>query len=304
MDMLLGKANKWLKNWQEGADNRRRERSRAIYAFTRSKLSVVGLAIVIIVILLALFAPYIAPYPEDAGLKTHIPERLQPPSPDHIFGTDDVGRDVFSRVVIASRLDVGLAISVMSIALVIGITLGSWAGISGGMVDEIIMRITDMFMTIPDIILALAIITAIGPGAGNAVIALALVWWPAYCRLMRSLVLVLREEQFVEASVTMGASRLWIIKNHLIPNSLTPIIVRVSMDMGFVLLAAAGLGFLGLGALPPQPEWGAMVSDARRYFPDSWWLSASSGGAIFFTVVGLNLLGDGLRDIAEPTSRR
>jgi peptide/nickel transport system permease protein len=302
--LVFKNANKWLKNWRERGEYRRRERARATYAFTRSKLSIVGLSIIIFVLLVALFAPFIAPYPEDAGLKTHIPERLQPPSPDHIFGTDDVGRDVFSRVVIASRLDLGLAISVMTITLVIGIALGSWAGIVGGMVDEIIMRITDLFMTIPDIILALAIITALGPGARNAVIALSLVWWPAYCRLIRSLVLVLREEQFVEASVSMGASRIWIIKKHLIPNSLSPILVRASMDMGFVLLAAAGLGFLGLGALPPQPEWGAMVSDSRRYFPESWWLSVFSGGAILLTVIGFNLLGDGLRDIAEPTSRR
>ncbi len=172
------------------------------------------------------------------------------------------------------------------------------------MIDETIMRMTDMFMTIPDIILALVIIIAIGPGARNAVIALALVWWPGYSRLMRSLVLVLREEQFVEASVAMGAHQRWIIFKHLIPNTMSPILIRASMDIGFVLLAAAGLGFLGLGAVPPQPEWGMMVSDGRRYFPDSWWLTVFPGGIILLTVFGFNLLGDGLRDIAEPTSRR
>lgn len=211
---------------------------------------------------------------------------------------------MLSRIILASRLDLGLAIATMAIALSIGVFLGAWAGIAGGMIDETIMRMTDMFMTIPDIILALVIIIAIGPGARNAVIALALVWWPGYSRLMRSLVLVLREEQFVEASVAMGAHPRWIIFKHLIPNTMSPILIRASMDIGFVLLAAAGLGFLGLGAVPPQPEWGMMVSDGRRYFPDSWWLTVFPGGIILLTVFGFNLLGDGLRDIAEPTSRR
>jgi peptide/nickel transport system permease protein len=277
---------------------------RALYAFTRSKLSMVGLTLVAFVVWVALFAPLIAPYPLDAEATTHMDQRLSRPSSAHLFGTDDVGRDVFSRVVLAAPLDLGLAVAVMAIALTIGVSLGAWAGISGGMVDELIMRITDLFMTIPDIILALAIIVAIGPGAQNAVIALSLVWWPGYSRLMRSLVLVIREEQYVEAAVTMGASRTWIILKHLIPNAISPILIRASMDMGFVLLAAAGLGFLGLGARPPQPEWGAMVSDARRYFPDSWWLTVFPGGIILLSVFGLNLLGDGLRDIAEPTSRR
>jgi len=302
--MLSARYHSWVKNVREGSDHRRRELSRAMYAFTRSKLSVIGLAIVLFILLVTIFTPIIAPFPEDQGAVTHMADRLKPPSATRWFGTDDVGRDVFSRVVIASRLDLGLSLSVMVITLLIGITLGAWAGISGGWVDEIIMRITDMFMTVPDIILALAIITAIGPGARNAIIALALVWWPGYSRLTRSLVLVIRQEQYVEAAVTMGGSRFWIIIKHLIPNCISPILIRASMDIGFVLLAAAGLGFLGLGALPPQPEWGAMISDARRYFPASWWLSVFPGGAILLTVFGFNLLGDGLRDIAEPTSRR
>ena len=202
--MLSARYHSWVKNVREGSDHRRRELSRAMYAFTRSKLSVVGLAIVLFILLVTIFTPIIAPFPEDQGAVTHMADRLKPPSATRWFGTDDVGRDVFSRVVIASRLDLGLALSVMVITLLIGITLGAWAGISGGWVDEIIMRITDMFMTVPDIILALAIITAIGPGARNAIIALALVWWPGYSRLTRSLVLVIREEQYVEAAVTMG----------------------------------------------------------------------------------------------------
>jgi peptide/nickel transport system permease protein len=302
--MILSMINSLLSDWREENDYRRQELKRATYAFTRSKLSVVGLGLVIFICLVALLSPYITPYPEDGGATTHTSIRLQAPSSQHWFGTDDVGRDVLSRIILASRLDLGLAISTMAIALSIGVFLGAWSGIAGGMVDETIMRLTDMFMTIPDIILALVIIIAIGPGARNAVIALALVWWPGYSRLMRSLVLVLREEQFIEASVAMGGHQRWIIFKHLIPNSMSPILIRASMDIGFVLLAAAGLGFLGLGAVPPQPEWGMMVSDGRRYFPDSWWLTVFPGGIILLTVFGFNLLGDGLRDIAEPTSRR
>lgn len=302
--MLSAQLRDRVRNWRESSDYRRLELKRVAFTFSRSKLSIAGLAIVIFVILVAIFSPVIAPYPEDAGAVTHMPERLSPPSSTHWFGTDDVGRDVFSRVVMASRLDLGLAVAVMAVTLAVGVALGAWAGISGGMVDEVIMRVTDMFMTIPHIILALAILTAIGPGIRNAAIALALVWWPGYSRLMRSLVIVIREEQFVEASQTMGGSRFWIVRKHLIPNCISPILIRASMDVGFVLLAAAGLGFLGLGALPPTPEWGAMVSDSRRYFPDSWWLALFPGGAILLTVFGVNLLGDGLRDIAEPTSRR
>lgn len=302
--MISDTINSLYNNWREGSDYRKQEIKRATYAFTRSKLSLVGLGLVVFVCLMALFAPLLAPYPEDGGATTHTSIRLQAPSPQHWFGTDDVGRDVLSRLILASRLDLGLAVVTISIALTIGVFLGAWSGIAGGMVDEIIMRLTDMFMTIPDIILALVIIIAIGPGARNAVIALALVWWPGYSRLMRSLVLVLREEQFIEASVAMGGRQRWIIFKHLIPNTLSPILIRASMDIGFVLLAAAGLGFLGLGAVPPQPEWGMMVSDGRRYFPDSWWLTVFPGGIILLTVFGFNLLGDGLRDIAEPTSRR
>jgi peptide/nickel transport system permease protein len=302
--MISGKINSLFSEWKEVREYRQQELRRATYAFTRSKLSLVGLGLVIFICLVALFSPILAPYPEDGGATTHTSIRLQAPSPQHWFGTDDVGRDVLSRVILASRLDLGLALSTMAIALAIGVLLGAWSGIAGGMVDEIIMRLTDMFMTIPDIILAMVIIIAIGPGARNAVIALALVWWPGYSRLMRSLVLVLRQEQFVEASIAMGGRQRWIIFKHLIPNTMSPILIRASMDLGFVLLAAAGLGFLGLGAVPPQPEWGMMVSEGRLYFPDSWWLTVFPGSIILLTVFGFNLLGDGLRDIAEPTSRR
>lgn len=290
--------------WLEGSQYRREELRRSVYAFSRSRLSVVGLAIIVSVVIVAIVAPFIAPYPEDATGATHTRERLQPPSRAHLFGTDELGRDIFSRVILGAALDLQLAGIVLSIAVFVGVTLGAWAGSVGGLIDELIMRITDIFMTMPGLVLALAIITALGPGIRNTLLALSIVWWPGFCRLMRGQVLVIREEQYVEASLAMGASRMWTIRHHILPNCLNPIIVRASMNMGFVLLTAASLGFIGLGAVPPQPEWGAMVSDARRYFPESWWLTVFPGAAILLTAMGLNLIGDGLRDLAEPTARR
>jgi len=295
--------DRW-EGWLEGNQYRWEELRRSAYAFSRSRLSVVGLAIMVSVVIVAIVAPFIAPYPEDATGATNTKERLQSPDRAHLFGTDALGRDIFSRVILGAALDLQLAGTVLSIAVFVGVTLGAWAGFMGGLVDELIMRTTDIFMTMPDLVLALVIITALGPGIRNVLLALSLVWWPGFCRLMRGQVLVIREEQYVEAALAMGASRMWIIRQHILPNCLSPIIVRASMNMGFVLLTAAGLGFIGLGAVPPQPEWGAMVSDARRYFPESWWLSFFPGAAIFLTALGLNLIGDGLRDLAEPTARR
>jgi peptide/nickel transport system permease protein len=294
----------WWKAWREANSYRRAELARSVFAFRRSTLSLVGLAILICVVLVAIFAPLIAPYPEDATGATHTGIRLQPPSRAHLFGTDDLGRDILSRVVLSTGLALKLVGIVSFIAIFVGITLGAWAGFAGGLVDELIMRTSDLFMTMPSLLMALVVMTALGPGIGNAMVALSVVWWPGYCRLMRGQVLVIREEQYVEAARAMGGSRMWIIRNHIVPNCLPVIIVRASMNMGYVLMAAAGLGFLGLGAVPPQPEWGAMVSEARRYFPESWWFSVFPGAAIFLTALGLTLIGDGLRDLREPTARR
>lgn len=280
------------------------ELKRLASSFRRSKLSLVGLCITLLLIALALTGSYIAPYPGDATGDTRLGSRLQPPSADHLFGTDVLGRDVFSRVIIGTRLALELSLSVLVVAIIIGVPIGVISGYIGGIFDDIVMRITDVFITIPYLILAIAVAAALGPGMRNAALALSMVWWASYCRLMRGEVLRVREEMFVLASRSMGASRATIIWKHILPNALTPIIVRASMDMGNVLLAAAILGFIGLGVRPPEPEWGALVSEGRRVFPMFWWVATFPGFAIFIAVLGFNLLGDGIRDVLEPTSRR
>ncbi len=260
--------------------------------------------IVVLLAFVAIFGPYLAPYPEDAKGAIHITERLQSPSRDHFFGTDDVGADIFSRVLIGSRLSLGIGVMVLVVATLIGVPLGAIAGYYGGIVNEIIMRITDIFLTIPALILALAIAAALGPSIRNAMIALAIVWWPGYCRLTQGQFMALRQQTYVEAANTIGAGNMRIIFRHILPNTLTPIMVKMSMDMGFAILTAAGLSFIGVGAQPPTPEWGAMVSLGRKYLPDWWWYSAFPGFAIFITVFAFNMLGDGLRDMFDPKGTR
>ncbi len=277
---------------------------RSLYTFKKAKLSIAGLLFIVLLVIIAFIGPSIVPFPEDAEGALHISERQQPPSRSHLFGTDYLGRDIFSRVVIGTRVALQTPVLVLSIAGFIGLSLGAIAGFLSGIVDEVIMRITDIFMTIPDLILAIAIAALLGPGIRNAFLALSLVWWPGYCRLMRGQVLAIREEDFVTASRAMGAKPGWIILKHILPNTLTQILVKVSMDVGFVMLSAAALGFIGLGAQPPYPEWGAMVSEAKRFFPVWWWASIFPGGAIFLTVLAFNLLGDGIANLAGARESR
>lgn len=277
---------------------------RSLFTFKNAKLSIAGLLFIVFLIIIAFIGPLIAPFPEDAEGALHISDRQQPPSKAHLFGTDYLGRDIFSRVVIGTKVALQTPVIVLSIAGFIGLSLGAIAGFLSGIVDEVIMRITDIFLTIPDLILAIAIAALLGPGIRNAFLALALVWWPGYCRLMRGQVLAIREEDFVTASRAMGAKPWWIILRHILPNTLTQILVKMSMDVGFVILSAAALGFIGLGAQPPFPEWGAMVSEAKRSFPVWWWSSIFPGGAIFLTVLAFNLLGDGIANLAGARESR
>ncbi len=274
------------------------------WSFSRSPSAMLGLAIVALFLFLAAFGPQIVPYPGDAAGAMNLGNRLKPPSATHPFGTDEMGNDLLSRVVVATRTSLWVGLTIVGVATAIGVPLGIAAGYFGGWTRTVIMRITDIFLSVPGIVLALAIVAALGPGILNGVIALSIVWWPGYVRLVEAKALSLRNEPFVEAARGVGASRLRILALHILPNCTSPIIVKASMDMGLAILAAASLGFIGLGAKPPAPEWGAMISVARTYMPNWWWYAVFPGFAIYLTVLGFNLFGDGLRDVLDPKSGR
>jgi len=264
----------------------------------RNRLSALGSVLIIVLLLAAIFAPFVARYDP---LAVDIPERLQPPNPNHWFGTDDFGRDIMSRVIWGSRISLRLAIVVVVMATGLGAFIGAIAGFFGGRVDEVLMRITDVFLAFPALILAMAVAATLGPSLTNVMIAVSITWWPWYARLMRGQILSVKEEEFVEAANAMGASSLRIIFRHLVLNSLAPIMVQASMDLGYVILTATSLSFIGLGAQPPTPEWGAMITVGRDFIiSGEWWMTLFPGLAIAFTVLGFNLLGDGLRDVLDP----
>lgn len=267
--------------------------------FRGNWLAMVGLGIVLLLILVAALAPVIAPFDPLVGgdLRT---ERLLPPSALHWMGTDDQARDIFSRVVHGSRLTLMVIALVTVIATPIGLLVGTTAGYFGGWVDTVLMRVTDIVLAFPRLILALAFVAALGPGIENAVIAIAITSWPAYARLARAETLTIRNSDFIAASRLQGASSARIIWGHVVPLCLSSVIIRVTLDMAGIILTAAGLGFLGLGAQPPSPEWGAMVAGGRRFLIDQWWVATMPGIAIFVVSLGFNLLGDGLRDVLDP----
>ncbi len=276
----------------------------AAWHFRRSFASSLGLGLVAAIVLLALVGPWIVPYPDDVAGGVNLTGKLQSPSAAHWFGTDEVGNDIFTRVIIGARLSLLVGIGITLAAAAIGVPLGILAGTAGGKVREAIMRVTDLFLSVPGLVLAIALVAALGPGIVNAMIALVLVWWPGYVRLAESKALSIRGEPFIEAARVAGAPGLRILWRHVLPNSLSPIIVKMSMDIGQAILAVASLGFIGLGAKPPTPEWGAMISIARGYLPDWWWYAICPGAFIYASVLGFNLLGDGLRDILDPRSHR
>jgi peptide/nickel transport system permease protein len=271
--------------------------------FARSGASVLGLVLVLVFLAMAALGPSIVPYPEDARGAVHLDAKLEPPSARHWFGTDEVGGDIYTRLILGARVSLQIGLIITLLATAIGVPLGIVAGYVGGPLGETIMRVTDVFLSVPALVLALAIVGALGPGIVNAILALGLVWWPGYVRLVQSKTLALKGQVFVEAARAMGTGRLRIVFVHILPNCVSPITVKASMDMGSAILAAAGLGFIGLGAQPPYPEWGAMISHGRNYLPTWWWYSAFPGLFIYLTVLGFNLLGDGLRDILDPQSR-
>ena len=271
--------------------------------FARDRAAVVALAVVALVFLLALVAPWIAPFP-DQGAGTPDPSSLTlPPSGEHWMGTDQLGRDVLSRILIGARPTLFIPFLVVALAIAIGAPLGAIAGFRGGWIDKIIMRTTDLFLSFPSLLLAIAITAALGRGLTNAALALAISWWPWYARLVRGVAVSLRESDFVEAARAIGLSRTQIVRRHILPNSITPIVVQATIDLGIVIIAMGGLAFLGLGTQPPSPDWGLMISEGRSVLLSSWWVATFPGIAIFVVVFCFNVIGDALRDVFDPRSR-
>jgi peptide/nickel transport system permease protein len=265
-----------------------------------SRLNVAGVAIVALVLLLAVFGPLIAPQNPD---QINLFAVLQPPSVHHWFGTDNLGRDLFSRVLVGTRISVEVGVIILSLSVVFGTALGIVSGLAGGLADEIVMRVTDLFLAFPGFILAAAIAATLGPSLQHTVLALAVVFWPWYTRLIRGQVLSLREREFVLAARVARAGTLWIATRHIARNVLSILVVQVSLDVGYAILATSSLSFLGLGAQPPSPEWGAIIAEGRGYIQTAWWWSTFAGIALALTVLGFNLLGDGLRDWIDPRLR-
>jgi peptide/nickel transport system permease protein len=254
----------------------------------------------VLVVVVALILPLVAPYPQDWGSATHPLSTLEPPSVQHIFGTDQVGRDIFSRVVYGARVSPLIALLVLLIACAIGLPLGLIAGYFGGLLDEVIMRITDIFLAFPALLLALALASVLVPGLPSAVIAIAATWWPWDTRLVRGQAASVAGRPYIESARALGIPWSTIIFRHVLPNSITPLIVQISLDLGGVILTASALSFLGLGAQDPTPDWGLMVSEGQAYFVTQWWLVTFPGLAILVTALAFNLLGDGLRDVLDP----
>ncbi|MBL0936346.1 MAG: ABC transporter permease [Rhizobiaceae bacterium] len=268
-------------------------------ALIRNPLAVVGAIIILALVILALFAPFFATHSPYTGQLT---QRLLPPSGDYLLGTDELGRDIWSRIVYGARITLVIVLLVGAIAAPLGLFLGAISGYFGGWTDRILMGITDVFLSMPKLILALAFVAALGPGIENAVIAIAITSWPAYARIARAETLTLRNSEFIAAVRLQGASALRVILRHIIPLCTSSVIIRVTLDMAGIILTAAGLGFLGLGAQPPLPEWGAMISRGRSFILDQWWVATMPGFAIVIVSLGFCFLGDGLRDVLDPKS--
>ena len=265
--------------------------------FRRNSLAMAGLAILIGLVLVALLAPILT---DRSPMTQDLSARLQPPSARHWFGTDQLGRDLYTRVLYGSRITLVIVGLVVVMVAPTGLLIGTAAGYLGGWVDTVLMRVTDVFLAFPRLILALAFVSALGPGIENAVIAIACTAWPPYARVARAETLTIRRSDFIAAIRLQGAGPLRIVLGHVVPLCTSSLIVRVGHDMAGIILTAAGLGFLGLGAQPPAPEWGAMIASGRQFLLDQWWVATVPGIAILIVSLGFNLLGDGLRDVLDP----
>jgi peptide/nickel transport system permease protein len=267
--------------------------------FTRSPVAVAALLVIAAWLVIAAGATRLAPY---APLAQDISGRLAPPSPAHWLGTDPLGRDIFSRLCYGARLSIPVGLAAVALAMLLGVAIGSTAGFAGGVVDEAIMRFTDLMLAFPTVILAMVITAALGAGIRNAIIAIMIAWWPTYARYVRGLMLALREREYVQAAHALGAPRIRVLVRHLLPGTLSPIVVLSALDVGRAILTFATLSFLGLGPPPQVPEWGSMVAAGRDYL-DQWWISTFPGLAILTFVLPINIVGDRLRDLLDPRFR-
>jgi peptide/nickel transport system permease protein len=266
-------------------------------SFRENPLALAGLGIVLLLLAIAALAPWLSPH---SPLEQELSRRLLPPSAGNPLGTDELGRDILSRILYGARTTLVIVVLVAVLVAPVGLAVGTIAGYAGGFLDSALMRVTDVFLAFPRLILALAFVSAIGPGLVNAIVAIACTAWPPYARIARAETLTIRNSEFIAAARLSGAGALRIIWGHVVPLCTSSLVVRVTLDMAGIILTAAGLGFLGLGAQPPLPEWGAMISTGRKFVLDQWWVAAMPGIAIFVVSLGFNLLGDGLRDVLDP----
>ncbi|MFN8452213.1 MAG: ABC transporter permease [Anaerolineae bacterium] len=277
------------------------EQRRIIRQFLKRRTAVLGLIIITLELLIIGLGPYFVGYEPEKAVMV---DRFLPPNELHLMGTDDLGRDIFARVISGGRLSLGIGLFSVSLGMLIGVPLGLIAGYAGKTLDEIIMRFIDVLLSFPGILLAISIVAVLGPSLVNAVIAVAIFFVPVYARVVRGVTLSVKENTYILAAVSLGAGHARIILRHILPNVLAPIIVLLSLNLGLAIVSAAGLNFIGLGAKPPTPEWGLMLSAGRGYLRNEWWLATFPGLAIFFTVLGFNLIGDGLQDAFDPRMRK
>ncbi len=269
----------------------------------RDRAALIGLTLILGLVACAMLAPVLATHPDDV-FDLHPAKRLQAPSADHWLGTDRMGSDVYSRLLFGARITILIGVIAVGASLIIGVPIGLVAGYYHTWVSDLLMRVSDIFLAVPQVVLAIAIAQTLGPSLPNVILALSVTYWPWFARIVYAETRALEKEVFVESTQALGASPLRLIVLHVLPNIASPIIVRASIGMGFTILTAAALGFLGLGPPPPTPEWGRTIAESREFLPDAWWYATAPGLAIFLTVMGFNLLGDGLRDVLDPRIRR
>jgi len=297
----MERQHSFFQKWKKRNKSRLEDYRFMLHLFRKNSLAMTGLIFLMVIIVIGISADFISIYDP---AKINMADATQPPSWKHLFGTDWLGRDIFSRMVYGARISIYLIAVIITARYAISISIGVLAGYFRGAIDEVLMRITDIFLAFPSIILAMALAVAMGPGLTSVIVAITVTGWPWAARLVRSQVIAVRDQDYIEAARSLGAGNLRIILYHIIPNSLGPILVQATVSVGWIVLTAASMGFLGVGATPPTPEWGLMVANGRIYFFTAPWISLFPGLAILLTVVGANLLGDGLRDVMDPRLRR